>query len=143
SDLQHAAQLLGLETKVARVAREGDLEAAFASLVGQGAGVILATGPTMFSHRAQVITLAAGASLPMIYEWRDFVSDGGLMSYGTDRALVTRQAGIYAVRVLKGEKVSDLPVVQPDKFELLINLKTANALGLDVPPTLLARADEV
>ncbi len=143
SDLQRAAQFLGLETKAARVPREADLEGAFASLVGQGAGVILETGPTIFSHRAQVITLAAKASLPMIYEWRDFVLDGGLMSYGTDRAEVTRQAGLYAGRILKGEKVSDLPVVQPDKFELLINLKTANALGLDVPPTLLARADEV
>jgi putative tryptophan/tyrosine transport system substrate-binding protein len=143
SDLQRATQVFGLETKVARVAREGDLEAAFASLVGQGASVILGTGPVLFSHRTQVIALAAKAALPMIYEWRDFVSDGGLMSYGTDRAEVTRQAGLYAGRILKGEKVSDLPVVQPDKFELLINLKTANALGLDVPPTLLARADEV
>jgi putative ABC transport system substrate-binding protein len=143
SDLQRATQVLGLEAKVARVAREGDLDGAFASLVGQGAGVILATGPTIFSHRVQVITLAASASLPMIYEWRDFVSDGGLMSYGTDRAEITRKAGIYAGRILKGEKVSNLPVVQPDKFELLINLKTANALGLDVPPTLLARADDV
>jgi putative ABC transport system substrate-binding protein len=125
------------------VAREGDIEGAFASLVGQGAGIILENGPIIFSHRAQVVTLAARASSPMLYEWRDFVGDGGLMSYGTDRAEVARQAGIYAGRILKGEKVSDMPVIQPTKFELLINLKTAKALGLTIPPTLLALADEV
>ena len=98
------------------MAGEGDLERASELLAGQGAGIILETGPVFSSHRAQVITLAASKSLPMIYEWRDFVSDGGLMSYGTDRARVTRQAGIYAGRILKGEKVSDMPVVQPDKL---------------------------
>jgi putative ABC transport system substrate-binding protein len=143
SDLQHATQALGLELKVAPVAGEGDLERASELLAGQGAGIILETGPVFFSHRAQVITLAASKSLPMIYEWRDFVSDGGLMSYGTDRARVTRQAGIYAGRILKGEKVSDMPVVQPDKYELLINLKTAKTLGLTIPDKLLALADEV
>jgi putative tryptophan/tyrosine transport system substrate-binding protein len=143
SDLQHATQALGLELKVAPVAGEGDLERASELLAGQGAGIILETGPVFSSHRAQVITLAASKSLPMIYEWRDFVSDGGLMSYGTDRARVTRQAGIYAGRILKGEKVSDMPVVQPDKYELLINLKTAKTLGLTIPDKLLALADEV
>jgi putative ABC transport system substrate-binding protein len=143
SDLQHATQALGLELKVAPVAGEGDLERAFELLAGQGAGIILETGPVFFSHRAQVITLAASKSLPMIYEWRDFASDGGLMSYGTDRARVTRQAGIYAGRILKGEKASDMPVVQPDKYELLINLKTAKTLGLTIPDKLLALADEV
>jgi putative ABC transport system substrate-binding protein len=118
-------------------------EGAFASLVGQGAGIILKNGPIIFSHRAQVVTLAARASSPMLYEWRDFVGDGGLMSYGTDRAEVARQAGIYAGRILKGEKVSNMPVIQPTKFELLINLKTAKALGLTVPPGLLVAADEV
>jgi putative tryptophan/tyrosine transport system substrate-binding protein len=142
-DLQRATQALGLEAKVAPVAREGDIEGAFASLVGQGAGIILENGPIIVSHRAQVVTLAARASSPMLYEWRDFVLDGGLMSYGTDRAEVARQAGIYAGRILKGEKVSDMPVIQPTKFELLINLKTAKALGLTIPPTLLALADEV
>jgi putative ABC transport system substrate-binding protein len=143
NDLQRATQGLGLEVKVAPVASERDLEGAFASLVKQGAGFILESGPIIFSHRAKVVTLAARASSPMIYEWRDFVRDGGLMSYGTDRAEVARQAGIYATRILKGEKVSDLPVVQPDKFEFVINLKTARALGLMIPEKLLAVADDV
>jgi putative ABC transport system substrate-binding protein len=143
SDLRRATQALGLELKVAQVARESDLDGVFELLAGQGAGIILETGPIFFSHRAQVITLAASESLPVIYEWRDFVSDGGLMSFGTDRAEVTRLAGLYAGRILKGEKVSEMPVVQPDKYELLINLKTAKSLGLTIPDKLLALADEV
>jgi putative tryptophan/tyrosine transport system substrate-binding protein len=143
NQLQRATQGLGLEAKVAPVASEGNLEGAFVSLVQQGAGFILENGPIIFSHRAQVVTLAARASKPMIYEWRDFVRDGGLMSYGSDRAEVARQAGVYGGRILKGEKVSDLPVVQPDKFEFVINLNTARALGLRIPDKLLAVADEV
>ena len=143
SDLQRATQALGLELKVAQVARESDLDGVFELLAGQGAGIILETGPVFFSHRAQVITLAASKSLPVIYEWRDFVSDGGLMSFGTDRAEVTRLAGLYAGRILKGGKVSEMPVMQPDKYELLINLKTAKSLGLTIPDKLLALADEV
>jgi putative ABC transport system substrate-binding protein len=142
-DLQRAAQALGLEAKVAPVTTPGDLEASFASLVSQHAGFILETGPIIFSNRAQIVALAAKASVPMSYEWPDFVSEGGLMSYGTDRADVLRQAGIYAGRILKGEKVGDLPVVEPDKYVLAINLKTAKALGITVPPTLLVRADDV
>jgi len=143
SDLQGATQALGLELKVAQVARESDLDGAFELLAGQGAGIILETGPVFFSHRAQVITLGASKSLPVIYEWRDFVSDGGLMSYGTDRAEVTRLAGLYVGRILKGEKVSEMPIVQPDKYELLINVKAAKALGLTIPDKLLALAEEV
>jgi putative ABC transport system substrate-binding protein len=143
SDLQRATQALGLELKVAQVARESDLDGAFELLAGQGASINLETGPVFFSHRAQVIALAASKSLPVIYEWRDFVSDGGLMSYGTDRAEVTRLAGAYAGRILKGEKVSEMPVVQPGKYELLINIKTAKMLGLTIPDKLLALADEV
>lgn len=141
--LQRATQGLGLEAKVAPVASERDLQGAFASLVEQGAGFILESGPTIFSHRAQVVTLAARSSSPMIYEWRDFVSDGGLMSYGTNRAEVARQAGIYAGRILKGEKLSNLPDAQSAKFEFVLNLKTARALGLAIPDRLLALANEV
>ena len=142
-DLLRAAQALGLEVKVAPVARERDLEAAFTSLLRQGASAILEAGPVITSSRQLVIALATRGAVPMVYEWREFVDEGGLMSYGTDRAEVYRQAGIYAGRILKGDKAGDLPVVQPTKYELVINLKTAEALGLTVPETLLATADEV
>jgi putative ABC transport system substrate-binding protein len=142
-DLQRASQALGLEVKIAPVATAGDLDAAFASLVRQGSGFILETGPIIFSNRAHIIALAAQVSVPMLYEWPDFVSEGGLMSYGTNRIDVLRQAGVYAGRILIGENVGDLPVVEPDKYLLVINLKTAKALGLTVPQILLVSADEV
>jgi putative ABC transport system substrate-binding protein len=142
-DLKRAAQALGLEAKVAPVAREGDLEASFTSLVRRGAGAILEAGPIITSNRELVVALAAREAVPTVYEWREFVNEGGLMSYGTDLAEVFRQAGVYAGRILKGDKAGDLPVVQPTKFELVINLKTAKALGLTVPLTLQAAADEV
>jgi putative tryptophan/tyrosine transport system substrate-binding protein len=142
-DFEAGAQALGLAAKIAPVAREGDIEAGVRSLVEEGAAAILAAGPLIGSHRGQVIALAARAGVPMMYEWRQYVEDGGLMSYGTDLADIFRHAGIYAGRILKGERVGDLPVVQSDKFALVLNLKTAKALGLDVPPSLLARADEV
>jgi putative ABC transport system substrate-binding protein len=142
-DLQSAAQALGLELAIARVERDSELEAAFASLMREGAGALIVTGPFFYDNRERVVTLAARATVPMMYEWRTFVDEGGLMSYGSDINAVFREAGIYAGRVLKGENVGDLPVIQPSKIELIVNLRTAKTLGLTFPITLLGRADEV
>jgi putative ABC transport system substrate-binding protein len=142
-DMQSAAQAFGLKLVVARVGPGSELETAFASLLRDGAGALLVTGPVTFDNRERVIDLAAKASVPTLYAWRTIVIEGGLMSYGSDSDAVYRQTGIYAGRVLKGENVGDLPVVQQSKIELTINLKTAKALGLSFPITLLGRADEV
>jgi putative ABC transport system substrate-binding protein len=142
-DLMAAAHALGLDIKPARVQRADEIETAFRSVVKQGTGAVLQTGPVFFANRAKMVALAAEASIPALYEWRNFVDDGGLMSYGTNLASVFQQCGRYAARVIKGEKVGDLPVVQEPKIEFVINLKTARALGLNVPPTLLGRVDAV
>jgi putative ABC transport system substrate-binding protein len=142
-DLQSAAQAFGLAIKIAQVARESELELAFASIVRDGAGAVLETGPVMSANRARTVAMAEKRGMPMLYEWRAFVDEGGLMSYGSDLSEIFRQVGVYAGRILKGEKVGELPVVQQTKIELIVNLKTAKALGLTIPPSLLARADEV
>ena len=123
---------------------ESEFDAAFSTVVSQRAGAMLVCASPFFnSRRQQLIVLASSHALPAIFEWRDFAVAGGLMSYGTSLKNAYRQAGVYAGRILKGEKASDLPVVQSTKFEFVINLSTAKALHIEVPPTLSARADEI
>ena len=142
-EFQGAAATLGLGATFAAVPRADDIEAALLSLVRQGAGALMEAGPIFVMNRERLVSLAARESVPFMYEWPDFIAEGGLISYGTDPADIWRQAGIYAARILKGEKAGDMPVVEPDKYRLVINLKTAKTLGLTVPPALLGVADEV
>jgi len=143
-DVELAAQALGQQLIIARVRSEGELDGAFTSIVGRGAKALLVgAGPLLTSSRERVVALAARHALPTIYALREFVVAGGLMSYAPSITDAYRQAGIYAGRILKGEKPGDLPVMLPAKFEFVINLKTAKALGLEIPDKLLALADEV
>jgi ABC-type uncharacterized transport system substrate-binding protein len=139
-----AASALGIQVHVLNASTEHDLDQAFASLAKLGAGGLVVMGEPFFdSQRDRIVALSARHSVAAIYTFREYVVAGGLMSYGTSLPDSYCQAGVYAGRVLKGEKPTDLPVMQPTKFHLALNLKTAKALGLDVPATLLARADEV
>jgi putative tryptophan/tyrosine transport system substrate-binding protein len=143
-DLHEAARARGQQIQILNASAEGAIDTAFASLVQLRVGAILIVTDAFFiGWRDHLVALAARYAIPTIYENRDFVAAGGLISYGTNLADMYRQAGVYAGRILKGEKPADLPVMQPTKFELAINLKTAKALGIEVPPMLLARADEV
>jgi putative ABC transport system substrate-binding protein len=143
-DLRAAAATIGRSIEVVSATTAGDIDAAFASLVQKRIDALLVGDFPLFANRGvQVTTLATYHRLPTIYEGRQAVEIGGLMSYGSNLTDQERQAGIYVGRILKGEKPADLPVVQPTKFELAINLKTAKALGLTIPETLLATADEV
>ena len=139
-----AARMLGLQTHVAHARIERELDAAFASLVQERAvALFVASDPMFVSRRDRLVELAASHALPAIYDRRELAAAGGLVSYGANFAEAHRLVGVYAGRILKGEKPADLPVLQPTKFELVINLKTAKTLGLTVPPSLLATADEV
>jgi putative tryptophan/tyrosine transport system substrate-binding protein len=138
-----AAKALKIALHVLTASTENELDAAFGELTNLHAdGLVVAGEPFFDSRRQKIVDLAAKFGIPTSYAWRENVIAGGLMSYGTNLADSYRQAGILAGRVLKGEKPADLPVMQPTKFELTINLKTAKSLGVAVPPTLLARADE-
>jgi putative ABC transport system substrate-binding protein len=142
--VQGAARAVGQQLIMLEVSSDGDIEQAFASLDQRAAGaVFLGAGAFMFGHRKQLVALAARHVLPASYAHAEAVEEGGLMSYGPSQTDAYRQAGLYAGRILKGAKPADLPVMQSVKFEFAINLKTAKTLGLSVPPTLLALADEV
>jgi putative ABC transport system substrate-binding protein len=143
-DLLAVASILGLHLIFLNVSSERDLEAAFASLVEERAGALLLIDNQLFNNRReQLVTLAARFAVPTIYTFREFATAGGLISYASSGTEAFRQTGVYTGRILKGEKPADLPVMLPTKFDLVINLKTARALGLTVPDTLLAIADEV
>ena len=143
-DMQEAARVKGLQLHILKAGIEGEIDAAFASLVLQHAGGLVVEADPFFSARSeQVVALASGYAVPAIYTRREFTDSGGLISYGTSLTGAFRQAGIYAGKILNGAKPADLPVQQPTIFELVVNLKTAKALGLTVPPSILARADEV
>jgi putative ABC transport system substrate-binding protein len=144
SDVQAAARDIGVQLQILDPSTSGDIDAAFAALVRERAEALF-VGPDGFynSRRVQLANMAAHHSIPTVFAVREYVEAGGLMSYGTNLADMYREVGAYCGRILKGAKPADLPVLQSTKFELVINLQTARMLGLDVPPTLLARADEV
>jgi putative ABC transport system substrate-binding protein len=144
SELQAAAQMLRRQLSIVSASNDSEIDAAFSSLVKQRAAVLLvASDPFLFGHRDRLVAMAARFRIPTIYNVRQYVEAGGLLSYGPNVPDTYQQAGVYVGRILNGAKPSELPVVLPTRFQLVINLKTAKALGLTVPPTLLALADEV
>src|SRR5437763_8670254 len=143
-DTEEAARAKGVQLPILKAGTESEIDAAFASLVQLHAGALLvAADPFLSSRREQLVALASRHAVPAIYAWREFVAAGGLISYGASLTAVFREIGIYAGKILKGAKPADLPVQQPTKFELVVNLKAAKALGLTLPQSMLMRADEV
>ena len=143
-DVVAAAPVIGIKAQILKASTDREIDAAVASLVQARTGALLVGNDLFFNNRIErLIELAAHHAIPTMYTFREFVMAGGLISYGTNLTEQYRQVGLYAGRILKGEKPADLPVQQTTKLELIINLKTAKALGLEIPPTLLARADEV
>jgi putative ABC transport system substrate-binding protein len=143
-DVQAAAVSTGQQLRIIKVSTGGEIDAAFATLARERPDALVVVNDPLFSSRnVQIALLAARHVIPAIYSQREYAEAGGLMSYGTSLADAYRQMGIYTGRILKGAKPADLPVVQSTKFELVVNLQSAKALGLAVPPTLIARADEV
>jgi putative ABC transport system substrate-binding protein len=143
-DVQKAARAKGVELHIVMAATINEIEAAFADIVKrQAGGVVVASDPFFSTRREQLVALAARHAVPAIYQRREFVEEGGLISYGSKLAAAYRQAGIYGAKILKGTKPADLPVQQPATLELVVNLKTAQALGLTLPQSLLMRADQI
>jgi putative ABC transport system substrate-binding protein len=138
-----AARALGVELRIINASSQTELEGAFTAAKGGVEGFIVSSDPFFDSQRERIVALASRHGVAALYAWREDVLAGGLMSYGTDLPDSYRQAAVYAGRILKGEKAANLPVMQPTKFHLAVNLKTARMLGIIVPPTLLARSDEV
>jgi len=143
-DVGEAARLNGVQLHILKASTESEIDAAFASLVQRPVGSLLVgNDPFFFSRRESLVALALRYAVPAMYEWREFVALGGLISYGASLTGIYYQSGTYVGQILKGAKPADLPVQQPTQFELVVNLKTAKALGLTIPPSILSRADEV
>jgi putative tryptophan/tyrosine transport system substrate-binding protein len=142
--VQEAARILGLQLLILKIGTASDIDAAFATLLRERAGaLVVGTGALLTNRRKQIIALAARHALPTIYPYREFAADGGLICYGNNVPDSFRQGGVYAGRILKGDKPADLPVILSTKFQLVLNLKTAKAMGIEIPPAVSALADEV